>query len=185
MQTKTIWNILKAIWIDTYVGPPDIMVTDAGKNFKSSEFVANARILAIEVEEVLIKAHNSIGKIERYHGPLKRAFEVITANLGISLAPEYVLQMAVKAVNDTAGHDGLVPIFLVFGTYSRLLSSSPSLLSLTVRANVVRKAMAEVRKLKARRQVTDALSQRNGPSVAEIKQLPLQNKVRVWRESGG
>jgi hypothetical protein len=67
------------------------MVTDAGKNFKSSEFVANARILAIKIEEVPVEAHNSIGKIERYHGPLKRAFEIITVNLSTSLAPEYVL----------------------------------------------------------------------------------------------
>jgi hypothetical protein len=147
--------------------------------------VANARILAIEVEEVPIKAYNSIGKIERYHGSLKRAFEVITADLGTSFAPEYVLQMAVKAVNDTAGYDGLVPTFLMFGTYSRLLPSSPPLPSLIIRANAVRKAMAEVRKLKARRQMTDALSQRNGPFVAKVKQLPLQNEVRVWRESGG
>jgi hypothetical protein len=160
------------------------MVTDAGKNFKSSEFVANARILAIEVEEVPVEAHNSIGKIERYHGSLKRAFEVITANLGTSLAPEYVLQMAVKAVNDTAGHDGLIPTLLMFEIYPRLSPSSPPLLSLIVRANAVRKAMAEVRKLKARRQITDALSQRNGPSVAKVKQLPLQNKIRIWRESG-
>jgi hypothetical protein len=161
------------------------MVTNAGKNFKSSEFVANARILAIEIEEVPVEAHNSIGKIERYHGPLKRAFKMITANLGTSLAPEYVLQMAVKAVNDTVGHDGLVPIFLVFGIYPRLSPSSLPLLSLIIRANAVRKAMAEVRKLKARRQVTDALSQCNGPSVAKVKQLPLQNEVRIWRESGG
>jgi hypothetical protein len=151
MQARTIWNIFKAMWIDTYIGPPNIMVTDAGKNFKKSEFVANARILAIEVEEVPIKAYNSIGKIERYHGPLKRAFEIITADLGISLAPEYVLQMAVKAVNDTAGHDGLVPTFLMFETYPRFSLLSLSLPSLTIRANAVRKAMAEVRKLKAKR----------------------------------
>jgi hypothetical protein len=135
--------------------------------------VANARILAIEVKEIPVKAYNSIGKIERYHGPLKRAFEVITADLGISLAPEYVLQMAVKAVNDTAGHDNFVPTFLVFGTYPYFSPSSPPLPSLTVRANAMRKTMAEVRKLKARRQITDAFSQRNGPSVAEVKQLPL------------
>jgi hypothetical protein len=147
--------------------------------------VANARILAIEVEEVPIEAYKSIGKIERYYGPLKRAFEVIIADLGISLVSEYVLQMAVKAVNDTAGHDGFVPIFLIFGIYFRFLLSSLSLPLLTVRANAVRKAMAEVRKLKARRQVTDALFQRNGPSVAEIKQLLLQNEIRIWRKSGG
>jgi hypothetical protein len=161
------------------------MVTDIGKNFKNSEFVANARILAIEIEEVPIKAYNSISKIKQYHGPLKRAFEVITADLGISLAPEYVLQMAVKTVNDTAGHDSLIPTFLIFETYSRLSPSSPSLLSLIVRANAIRKTMTEIRKLKAKRQVTDAFSQRNGPFVAEVKQLPLQNEVRIWRESGG
>jgi hypothetical protein len=116
---------------------------------------------------------------------LKRAFEIITANLGISLAPEYVLQMAVKAVNDTAGHDDLVPTFLVFGTYPRFSPSSPSLPSLIVRANAVRKAMVEVRKLKARCQITDTFSQRNGPFVAEVKQLLLQNEIRVLRESGG
>jgi hypothetical protein len=185
MQARTIWNIFKAIWIDTYVGPPDIIITDAGKNFKNSEFVANARILAIEIEKIPIEAHNSISKIERYYNSLKRAFQIITADLGTSLAPEYVLQMAVKAVNDTAGHDGLVPILLMFGTYPRLSPSSPPLPSLTIRANAMRKAMAEVRKLKARRQMTDALFQRNGPSVAEVKQLPLQNEIRVWRKSGG
>jgi hypothetical protein len=132
------------------------MVINAGKNFKNSEFVANARILAIEVEEVPVEAHNSIGKIERYHGPLKRAFEVIIADLGTSLAPEYVLQVAIKAVNDTAGHDGLIPIFLMLETYFRFLPSSPPLPSLIIRANAVRKAMAEVRKLKAKRQMTDA-----------------------------
>jgi hypothetical protein len=161
------------------------MVTNAGKNFKSSEFVANAWILAIEIEKIPIKAHNSISKIKRYYGLLKRAFKVITADLGISLAPEYVLQMAVKAVNDTAGHDNFVLIFLIFGTYPRLSPSSPPLPSLAIRANVVRKAMAEIRKLKARHQMTDALSQRNASFIAEVKQLPLQNKTRVWRKSGG
>jgi hypothetical protein len=136
IQARTIWNIFKAIWIDTYVGPPDIIITDAGKNFKSSEFVANARILAIEIEEIPVEAHNSIGKIKRYHGPLKRAFEVITADLGISLAPEYVLQMAVKAVNDTAGHDGFVPTFLMFEIYPRFLPLSPPLSSLIVAAQI-------------------------------------------------
>jgi hypothetical protein len=90
-----------------------------------------------------------------------------------------VLQIAVKAVNDTAGQDGLVPIFLVFETYSRFSPLSLSLPSLIIRANAVRKAMAEIRKLKARRQMTDALSQRNGPFVAEVKQLLLQNEIRV------
>lgn len=33
------------------------------------------------------------------------------------ISPKAALQMAVKAVNDTAGPDGLVPTLLVFGAY--------------------------------------------------------------------
>jgi hypothetical protein len=135
--------------VNTYAGPSDVIVTNAGKSFVRAEFVANARIIAIEIEEVPVKAYNSIGKIERYYGPVKRAFEVISADFGNAITPDYVLQMAVKAVNDTAGFDGLVPILLVFGTYPRLL---PSLLPspfFIVRADAIRKAITEMRKHKA------------------------------------
>jgi hypothetical protein len=159
--------------VDIYAGPPDVIVTNAGKSFVGAEFVANARIMAIEIEKVPIKAHNSIGKIERYYGLLKRAFEVIFADFGNAITPDYVLQMAVKAVNDTAGPDGLVPILLMFGIYPRLLPSLPPFPFLTVRANVVRKAIIEMRKHKAQRQIANALFFRNGPNVAEVKQLPL------------
>jgi hypothetical protein len=67
--------------------------------------------------------------------------------------------------------------------YPRLSPSSPPFPSITARAAAVRKAMAEVRKLKTERQVAEAFATRNGPSVAEVAQLPLQNKVRVWRKN--
>jgi hypothetical protein len=173
LQAKTTWDTLRAIWVNTYASPPNVIITNAGKSFIGAEFVANARIMAIEIEEVPVKAHNSIGKIERYYGPLKRAFEVISANLGNAITPDHMLQMAVKAVNDTAGPDGLVPTLLVFGTYPRLLPSLPSSPSFTIRANAVRKAITEVRKHKAQRQIANALFLRHGPNVAEVKQLPL------------
>lgn len=33
---------------------------------------------SIEIDEMPIEAHNSIGKVERYHGPLRRAYDIIT-----------------------------------------------------------------------------------------------------------
>jgi hypothetical protein len=81
MTTKETWDALRLAWIDTYVGPPDTLISDAGKNFTSVEFKANACIMAIEVEEVSVEAHNSIGKLERYHTPLRRAFQVIAGDL--------------------------------------------------------------------------------------------------------
>jgi hypothetical protein len=93
--------------------------------------------------------------------------------------------MAVKAVNDTAGPDGLVPTLLVFGTYPRLSKTSPPSPSIAAQATAVRKAMSEIRKLKAARQVQDALATRNGPNVTEVLLLPLQSDVKVWRENKG
>lgn len=74
-----------------YIGPPDLIATDAGKNFISKEFLDNATSLAIEVKEVPVEAHNSIGKVERYYAVICRAFEIITSELGTATLPEHWL----------------------------------------------------------------------------------------------
>ena len=51
--------------------------------------------------------------------------------------------MAVKAVNDTAGPDGLVPTLLVYGACLRMSNLEPPTPSIMEWAAVVRKAMAE------------------------------------------
>ena len=65
--------------------------------------------------------------------------------------------MAVKAVNDTAGQDGLVPTLLVFGAYPRMTPDSPTP-TIVERAKSIKKAMAEVAKLYAHRQVSEAIA---------------------------
>jgi hypothetical protein len=67
MKATTTWDTLWAMWINMYVGPLDLIATDASKNFIGKEFVNNATLLSIEVKEVLVEAHNSIGKVERYY----------------------------------------------------------------------------------------------------------------------
>ena len=51
--------------------------------------------------------------------------------------------MAVKAVNNTAALDGLVPTLLVYGAYLRMSNLDPPAPSITERVAVIRKAMAE------------------------------------------
>ena len=53
------------------------------------------------------------------------------------------LQMAVKAVNDTAGPDGLVPTLLVYEAYLRINNLDPPALPITDQAAIIRKAMAK------------------------------------------
>ena len=72
--------------------------------------------MVIKVKEVPIKVYNSVRKVEQYHIPLRRIYEIISSELkGIN--KELTLQIAVKAVNNSAGLNGLIPILLVFSAY--------------------------------------------------------------------
>ena len=58
--------------------------------------------------------------------------------------------MAVKAVNNTASLDRLVPTLLVYGAYLRMGKLDPPALSITDQAAVIQKAMAKIVKLQAK-----------------------------------
>ena len=182
MSARAAWDTLKLCWINTYLGLPDYIVHDARKNFVSTKFKQNARSLLIKVKEVLVEAYNSIGKVERYHAPLRRAFDTIRADLLGDVNPDIILQMAVKAINDLARPNGLVPTLLVFGAYPRMTDDSPPSPSITQRAKAVYKAMKEIQRLYAERQIKDALATRNGPNTTETISLPPNLDVRVWCE---
>ena len=65
--------------------------------------------------------------------------------------------MTVKAVNDTAGYNGLVPTLLIFGTYPRIINDDAPSLSTIERAKIIKITMNEVAKIHARRQTNDVL----------------------------
>jgi len=58
--------------------------------------------------------------------------------------------MAVKAVNNTASPNGLVPTLLVYGAYLRISNLGPPAPSITEQVAIIRKAMAEIVKLRAK-----------------------------------
>jgi len=87
--------------------------------------------------------------------------------------------MAVKAVNDTAGPNRLVLILLVYGAYLWMSNLNPSAPSITDRAAVIQKAMAEIVKLRAKQTVNKALYYRNGLDTTLIYSLPLNSEVLV------
>ena len=55
--------------------------------------------------------------------------------------------MAVKAINDLAEPDRIIPTPLVFGVYPRITKIDALLLSVTKRAEAIRIATKEVRRL--------------------------------------
>ena len=58
--------------------------------------------------------------------------------------------MAVKAINNTASPNGLVPTLLVYRAYPRISNLDPPTPSITEQAAVIRKAIAEIVKLRAK-----------------------------------
>ena len=50
------------------------MIYNVRKNFVSIEFKLNAKSIDIEIIEVLVEVYNSVGKVERYYAPLRRAY---------------------------------------------------------------------------------------------------------------
>ncbi|KHJ31985.1 hypothetical protein EV44_g3850 [Erysiphe necator] len=181
MSSQHIWEALRMCWIDVYLGPPDISNHDTDTNFTSHEFLQNAKALVIETKIAPVESANSMGIVERYHKPLRRAYEIIKEDLGTNNSSEQktmALQMATKTIKDTAGYDGIVPTLLVFGAFPRISNIDPPAPSIAKRASAIRKAMLEVSKLRAKRQVTDALRTRNGPVTSDI---PIGSDVLVWR----
>lgn len=184
ISAEHTWDTVREAWCDTYIGPPAYIVHDPGTNFNSKEFRDNAKMMNINTITMPVEAHQSIGRVERYHVPLRRAYNIINEEVP-NLPKRMKLQMAVKAINDTAGPNGLIPTLLVFGAIPRLSQEDAPAASIISRATAIRKAMSDVRKCHAARKVADALATRNGPITSHLLNLPLNSEVVVFREGRG
>ena len=87
--------------------------------------------------------------------------------------------MAVKAINNTASPNRLVPTLLVYGAYLRISKLDPPAPSIIERAAIIRKAMAKIVKLRAKQTVNNALYYRNRPNITLVYNLPLNSKVLI------
>jgi hypothetical protein len=72
---------------------------------------------------VPVKAYNSISIVKRYHSLIRRVYQIIVSEIP-ELDKNIALQMAFKAINNSAGPNGLVPTLLVFKAYPRIVKSN-------------------------------------------------------------
>jgi hypothetical protein len=90
-----------------------------------------------------------------------------------------MLQMTVKAINDTADSDELMSTLLVFEAYSRMNAMNLSISSINQRATIIEKAMIEMRQFRIKRQVADVLNIRNELIIIPIHDLLLNSNVLI------
>ena len=81
ISARHTWDVLRMCWIDTYLGPPDLIAHDAGKNFISKEFKQYTGTLGISTKAAPVKAHNLIRIVKRYHGPIRYIYQIITTEM--------------------------------------------------------------------------------------------------------
>ena len=102
-----------------------------------------------------------MGIVEQYYAPLCCVYRVILDNLKGTTNKALILQIAVKAINNTAGPNRLVLTLLVFRFYLCLTNLDLSLLSIAQCTAVIKKATDKVSKLYAARQIKAVLQQCN------------------------
>jgi hypothetical protein len=91
-----------------------------------------------------------VGIVERYYRLIRRAYSIIIAEIP-NIGKDMALQMAFKAINDIVGPNRLILTLLVYGAYPRITEYDPLLLLVAQQALAIKKAIAKVQKLQAKR----------------------------------
>ena len=180
-STKTIWKAIAEFWALIYTGLPDQMLVDQGSAFGDT-FISIVAASNVFVERTAVEAHSSLGMGERYHQPLRQTYRKIKTDHPQS-DKDLALAMAVKAMNDTLGPEGLVPSALVFGEFPPVHTNSESNVpraTLQERAAMASTARREMEKCMAELRLKRALHHAVPPAADRVYQAG--DKALVWRE---
>jgi hypothetical protein len=105
------------------------------------------------------------------------------------ICKEDQLSMALRAVNDMAGPDGISATLLVFGVIpSSGALGDPQRPTYATRSSALQNATKIATEFNAKKSVHTALSNRSAPDIMEIerlKTLPPGSSIRVYREKEG
>lgn len=184
MSTKTVWDTLLSCWASIYTGLPNRILVDQGTNLgKSEPFFSLAARANVEVQSTGTEAHSSLGIGERYHEPVRTTFRKLLLQYPM-VRKTLLLQMTVKALNDTLGPEGLVPSSLVFGELPRVHTPSETPKNrdtLGERAALAHSARVEMQAIMSKMRVARGL-RHSIPPAANHSYDP-GNFVLTWREN--
>ena len=117
-SVEGIWLAFVEARYTLYIGLPNRLRVDQGSAFTSDRWREITSQAGIQIRISGVKSHSSLGIGERLHGTLRRIYKKVRADFP-DASPFILLKIAVKAMNDTIGENGLVPSLLVFGIVSR------------------------------------------------------------------
>jgi hypothetical protein len=82
------------------------------------------------IKIIPVKAHNSIGIVERYYKLICRAYFIIVNKIP-NISKDIALQIAFKAINNIARPNSIILTLLVYSAYPQITKHDPPLLLVT------------------------------------------------------
>ena len=94
------------------------------------------------------------------------------------------MQITIKTINNIIGPNGLVSTLLVFEAYPRISKFDSPTPTITQCITAIKNTMKKVQKVRAERQVANALNQKNRfrPMVSIVHDLSLDLDVIIWQK---
>lgn len=178
-RVEGIWNAFIDIWCTMYTGFPNRRRTDAGPVFTSTRWRHITDMTGIEIRISGVEAHNSLGIGERLHDPLRRIYRMFKEHFP-NLSQHTALKIALKAMNDTNGENGLVPSLLTFGIIPRFPIISTDLPAQRERMQTLAGAQMEMNAIVSERRTMQVLTKWVPQSVDAV--YAVYDKVLVYRE---
>ena len=179
VNTETVWNTFLYAWALIYSSFPRKMLTDECSAFTSNEWKQNCANANIRLRHTGTESHNSLASGEMYHAMIRRVFNKVSLTYP-QQPKELCLAFTVKAINDTAGPNGLLPSLLVFGMLPRMPDDDYTPLNQHERVALMKTARDEYESVIAERSVNVALK-KNTPPAAQLRFAPGQS-VYVYRD---
>ena len=138
--TKSVWDAYVHSWFNLYAGYSIEIHDDQGPQFQSTECNFLLQAAGIRKTDSGIESHNALGVGEIYHDFLKFIYKKAHAE-NPTIPKKQVLSLAVNAMNNAAGHNGLSPALLVFGIVPRNPLKPTTLPAMNQRFIVMQKAL--------------------------------------------
>jgi hypothetical protein len=98
---------------------------------------------------------------------------------------QFILQIAIKAVNNTVGPNSLVLTLLMFGTYPRITTTNTPSLTVTEHSKTITKAIKQIAELHTKKQVTNVLRQQNRPNISDTLNVLISKDVLIYKKNKG
>lgn len=175
------WKSFVNAWAVVYIGFPDIISADEGPEFRSSEWKNLLQTAGIQFKLSGVESHNAINSGERYHSYLRSIFERVR-NEHNELDNDDILSIAVKACNDTAGPNGLVPTLLVFGVMPRFPLNPIDLPDQVERMRAMESARMEMAQVISKTRLDTALRSNVPTAADQAPNIMIGSEVLVFRE---